>query len=118
MPMAVVNAGSERATSESLPLDLPVCFRLSSRPTEQSVHDQETDVPDLPGVWAGVSVFMGADALRSIKRCGSICAAERQEARESHGSLTLSRRIRNPILHVSYLAQTCPFTPVILDLPE
>jgi hypothetical protein len=59
---------------------------------------------------------MGADALRSIKRCGSICAAEGQEARESHGSLTLSRRILS--LHVSYLAQTCPFTPVILDSPE
>ena len=79
MPMEVANAGSEQSY-EAAALDCPVCLRVSSRSTEQRVHDQETDVPGLPGVWAGFWVFVGTHALCPIERCARLGAAEQRQA--------------------------------------
>ena len=66
--MEVANAGSERKIYEAPALDFPVCLRVPSRPTEPCAHDQETDVPGLFGVWTGIRVFVGTDALRRVER--------------------------------------------------
>ena len=54
MPMEVASAGSERRIYETPASDFPVCLRVPSPPTEWCVHDQETDVPGLLEVWAGI----------------------------------------------------------------
>jgi len=68
MPMEVANAGSERRIYEISGWDLPVCLRLSSQQTERCVHDQEADLPGLLGVWTGIRVFLGTDAVRRVER--------------------------------------------------
>jgi hypothetical protein len=54
MPTEVANAGGERRIYETPALDLPVCLRVTSWPTEPCVHDQETDVPGLLRVGTGI----------------------------------------------------------------
>ena len=65
MQMEVVNAGSERKIYETTAMGFPVCLRVPS-PTQWGVHDPETDVPGLLGVWTGSRVFLGADAFPAV----------------------------------------------------
>jgi len=80
--MEVANAGSERRIYEAPALDFPVCLRVPSQPAEPCAHDQETDVPGLLGVWRGVWVFLGIDALPTVECYPPLlCAAEQRHAR-------------------------------------
>src|SRR5882762_4488013 len=72
--MDVASVGSEWMMYEATDLDCPACFWVSSQATEWCVHNQETDLSGLPDMWTGISIFVGADAHRSIKHCWR-CAA-------------------------------------------
>src|SRR4029077_4350217 len=91
------NAASERSYEASA-LAGPVCLWVSPQSTEQRVHDQETNVSGPPGVWPGIPVFVGADALGSIKYCEYLCTAEPRWPTRDLGSLN---RPRAPVLNSS-----------------
>src|ERR1700751_711089 len=67
----VASVVSEWTMYEATTLDASDCtvgFRVSSQPTEWTVHNQETDVSGLPRVWTGISIFVGTDAPCPVKR--------------------------------------------------
>jgi hypothetical protein len=69
MPMEAVNAGSERATSEPLLWIYEFAFGCHHGRL-RNVFTIQKRTYHVPGVRAEVAVFMGTDALRSIRGCG------------------------------------------------
>jgi len=115
MPMEVANAGNERRICENAgflgaPLGLPAS---SSQP---DIHHQTPHLPGVLRLWAGVR----------------LAQRQRTSASRPQGQISLSPsaihpcgrlRVGDPIAlaggcetcHVSYLAQTRPFVPVMID---
>ncbi len=67
--MEVASAGIEQRIYETSASDFSVCLWMPSSQTEWCVHDQETDISGLLGVWTGTRLFLGTDALRTVERC-------------------------------------------------